>query len=1430
MSQSQPNVDEIFLAALELSSTEERAKYLNVVCGEDADLRRRVERLLDAHPKVDEFMESPAVDVAATVAQPEIAERPGTIIGRYKLLQQIGEGGFGVVFMAEQQEPVIRRVALKVIKPGMDTKEVVARFEAERQAVALMDHPNIANVLDAGATDSGRPYFIMELVKGIPITDYCEQNDLTLAERLDLFTSVCQAVHHAHQKGVIHRDLKPSNILVTLHDGRPVVKVIDFGVAKALNQRLTERTLFTKFAQIIGTPLYMSPEQAEMSGLDVDTRSDIYSLGVLLYELLTGSTPFDRERLQKVAIEEIRRIIRDEEPSKPSTKISTLGRSATVIAKHRKTDPKKLSALLHGDLDWIVMKALEKDRTRRYETAKDFAADVIRHVEHKAVEAGPPTTAYRFSKFMKRHRAAVAVACAILLSVVLGLLGTSSGLAYALYALGVAEEKTQEAIEAENAERTQRERAEASEKITNEQRLASDRLRREAEWNLYVASMRRAQADWKSNQIARLHLTLDRYVPQSGQPDLRGWEWYYLLSLCHTSEFTLRGHTDQVEVVAWSPNSRLLATGGQDNTIKIWDLTTGNELSTLNGQSDLVSSIDWSPDSTSLAVGGKDKVVRIWNVTDGRMTCSLVGHTKDTRAVSWSPDGRLLASGSDDGSIKIWDPTTGDELRTLTGHQGGVTFVAWNSDGVRLASCSDDKTVRVWDVDSGQENFARDSDGNVHALAWRPNSEQLTYVDRLGASVRLWSPGMGKNPFEIKIPGMGFQRLAWNPSGQQFVVGGANKSISIFDVRRGIEQYRINCHHRMLRALAWSPDGRWIAVAGGETIRIWDSNRSWEHPIIPTRTASFDNGLAWSPEGDLIASAEKNDNSIGVWECVTGRSLHKLKGHTSDTLCVAWSPDGRHLASGSADKTVRIWESDTGCEIMCLHGHEDNVCSVEWSPDGKLLASGGNDEIVKIWDIASGQEVQTLRGMKSWIFSVSWSPDGRYLATAPRGHLGPASQLRVWETSSWREVFTVQQSRFGGWITGMVDWCPDGRRLASVGPDVSIQIWDATNGKELAFIRGHTHRPHLAWHPDGSRLASGSFDNTVRIWAQDSHHEVLLLDGSGPVIWSPDGRQLGARAGGATQIWDASRGYEIASQPGFYQEDRGYRLLEARDYDGAIGVFEKLVDDLPSKSDYRKPVGAAYFYKGKAAWEQGKYEEALSNLDQAVRLVPEYLQAHNLRSEICLENGKFLEAIPSLRQKYAIEHGTGKAFTGLWLGLCYVVTADLRGYHRICQLTEQEFSGTELPDNARCLAWTFALAEPNEDTNISSVLAALECAQHDDVDWLLILGALLYRGDRHEEAVTRLTEVVRLSREGERASGPTLALAQYFLAMSFFRIGNTEQATSSLQQAIAEATQLLDKHEEQGTALKWNQRLTLQLLRNEVGLLLQGKGSPIDDE
>ncbi len=456
-------IEEIFHEVLGCP-IEERLAALARLCGSDGSVRADVEALLHAGADpaslgAPQVIPMPAGETLAA-PPPSIGEKAGDVVGRYKLLQEIGEGGFGVVFMAQQFEPVKRKVALKIIKLGMDTKEVIARFEAERQALAMMDHPNIAKVLDAGATNSGRPYFVMELVRGVAVTEFCDANKLSTLERLRLFQQICNAIQHAHQKGVIHRDLKPKNVLISLLDGEPMPKVIDFGIAKATNAELTERTLFTQFHQFIGTPEYMSPEQATMSVLDVDTRSDIYALGVLLYELLTGTTPFDGQKLRQLGYAEMEKMIRDEEPPRPSTRVSTLGERLTAVAKQRQVEPPRLSGLLKGDLDWIVMKAIEKDRRRRYSTASDFAQDIQRHLANEPVLARAPSTAYRMRKFVQRNKRLVAAAGIVAAVLVLGIIGTSIGLVTALNARRAAEAEATRAQAAQRAEADARKKAE----------------------------------------------------------------------------------------------------------------------------------------------------------------------------------------------------------------------------------------------------------------------------------------------------------------------------------------------------------------------------------------------------------------------------------------------------------------------------------------------------------------------------------------------------------------------------------------------------------------------------------------------------------------------------------------------------------------------------------------------------------------------------------------------------------------------------------------------------------------------------------------------------------------------------------------------------------------------------------------------------------
>ena len=627
--------ESIFAAALGKATGAERRAFLDEACGRDEALRRRVERLLEADDQTAGILERGPDGLTGPHEPP--GERPGDRVGPYKLLQQIGEGGMGVVYMAEQQEPVRRRVALKIIKPGMDSRQVIARFEAERQALAMMDHQNIARVLDAGTTESGRPYFVMELVQGVPITQFCDDRHLTPRERLELFVPVCRAIQHAHQKGIIHRDIKPSNVLVTMYDDKPVPKVIDFGVAKAIEQRLTERTMFTQFGALVGTFEYMSPEQAEMNAFGVDTRSDVYSLGVLLYELLTGTTPLGRERLRTAALHELVRLIKEEEAPRPSVRLSSLDHLPSVAAA-RKTEPGRLPKLVRGELDWIVMKCLEKDRTRRYDSAGGLARDVEHYLADEPVEAGPPGAGYRLRKAMRKYRTPLRVAGAFLLLLVAGVVVSTWQAIRATVAEQAARSSEQTARLSERAARLSEQVAEKrkdeadeakqlAEQRRDELSAVNDNLRRAN----YVADMNLARLALDENNLGRTRELLEKHRPRPGETDLRGFEWHYLRRLFQRDLLTVKAHVGGVASVAFMPDGKRLVTSGWSEprrkmsdprpvAVKLWDATTGQPLRfPLNDPADKVETAVLSPDATHLAATrwSGSPTVRVWDLATG---------------------------------------------------------------------------------------------------------------------------------------------------------------------------------------------------------------------------------------------------------------------------------------------------------------------------------------------------------------------------------------------------------------------------------------------------------------------------------------------------------------------------------------------------------------------------------------------------------------------------------------------------------------------------------------------------------------------------------------------------------------------------------------------------------------------------------------------
>jgi eukaryotic-like serine/threonine-protein kinase len=1126
------DVESIFSAAIGKAPGAERRAFLDGACGGDEAVRRRVEHLLEADDRTAGILER-GPDGLADPHEPP-GERPGDRVGPYKLLQQIGEGGMGVVYMAEQTEPVRRRVALKIIKPGMDSRQVIARFEAERQALAMMDHQNIARVLDAGTTESGRPYFVMELVQGVPMTQFCDDRHLTPRDRLELFVPVCRAIQHAHQKGVIHRDIKPSNVLVTMYDDKPVPKVIDFGVAKAIEQRLTERTMFTQFGALVGTFEYMSPEQAEMNAFGVDTRSDVYSLGVLLYELLTGSTPLGRERLRTAALHELVRLIKEEEAPRPSARLSSSD-VLPKIAAARKTEPGRLPKLVRGELDWIVMKCLEKDRTRRYESAGGLARDVEHYLADEPVEAGPPGAGYRLRKAVRKYRTPLRVAGAFLLLLVVGTVVSIWQAIRATVAEQAAESRKREADDA---------RGQAEKRRDELARLNEDQRRTH-----YVADMNLARLAWDENNPALTLELLDKYRPRAGEPDLRGFEWYYLDRLAQGGQLRVDAHAGGVTSVAFMPDGkRLISSGitqplrrfpvskGTAGAVKLWNAATGRPLPlALDGPSDTVAAVDLSTDGTRLAATHRDRTVLVWDLAtgglvtlegpadrvayvvrfspDGKRLVSLhhpeagspwvpgasmivwdlasrkpvltVDRVTATRAStpSFGPDGRrIVVESRARGSFTVvYDAETGREDFSLKDPDGFMGSAVFSPDGTRLASHGE-KRIRIWDVATHQPVATWPSEswqGTV--LAYSPDGTRLAFGGMEGI-VEVWDTATGRKVRALKGHAGAIRALAFSPDGARLATGGADGTLRLWEIAEPGDAAPIARPESGSGYADLSPDGRSLLVVGSpgwlKHIELWDTatHRMRGGPIdLPQPLL----GHAWSAEGARLYLADEG-KTVRVIETASGHVLRNLQIDAEPSMdAIALSPDERWLAYSVPGGTMRVRDARTGAESRTIRGLADEVHVLRFSPDGARLLGVDASGDLKIWDPATGREVAatTLSGM--YIEKIRFSRDGTRVVIVGQ-RLGLATgEVHILDASSAREVWSLRGHML---VVGYADFSPDGRRLVTAGADRTVRIWDLGTGQEILKLSGGPVFRAVRFVADGHRLIGASMDRTIRIW------------------------------------------------------------------------------------------------------------------------------------------------------------------------------------------------------------------------------------------------------------------------------------------------------------------------------------------------------------
>jgi eukaryotic-like serine/threonine-protein kinase len=1063
---------------------ESRAKFLDEVCAADAALRAELESLLSIGDGLSsEFLELPpqaklgdgddAFAAAGLAEGQQFAER-------FRLIRKLGEGGMGQVWLAEQSAPVRRPVAVKLIKAGMYDETVVHRFQAERQSLAIMDHPAIAKVFDAGITPQGQPYFVMEYVPGLPITDYCDQRKLKIGERVELFIQACEGVQHAHQKAIIHRDLKPANILVVEVDGKPVPRIIDFGLAKTASGENAEQALFTRFGQLIGTPGYMSPEQVDPNIQDIDTRTDVYSLGVILYVLLTGLQPFETKRRQKPALDEWLRELREQEPPTPSVKLGGDRETARETAASRNTEAQQLVSLLRGDLDWITMKALERDRELRYGTPAELAADLRRHLNDEPVLAHRASAAYQFRKFIRRHRVATVVAGMVTLLAV-----AASGAAL------IAIRKQHEA------------EYQAAQALRAQLRLLTE-----------VASERLKDGDAASAQSIILQVLSNR--ESAMVHDAPAISVFQEIRAVDSRLAILGGHHDIVWSALYSPDGQRIVSASKDGTSRVWDAVTGAPIAVLSAGGVQFKFAAFSPDGSRVVTALRDKTARIWDAMTGAPLATLDGHSNNIQSANYSPDGTRIVTSSWDKTARIWDARTGAPLAVLLGHDGIVQSAAYSPDGTRIVTASFDKTARVWDARTGRPLALLKGHGDiVYFATYSPDGSRIVTASQ-DKTARIWDARTGA-PLAVLPGGDAFYCARYSPDGARIVTASADKTARIWDARTAAPLAVLSGHGSNVESAVYSPDGARILTASVDrTVRIWDARLGAQLLVLSGHGDNVESA-AYSSDGTHIATASR-DRTARIWDARTGAVTVTLSGHENTVQSVAFSPDGTRIVTGSQDRTARIWDAHTGATLAVLAGHDNALSGAGYSPDGTRIATAAQDKTARIWDAQTGILLGVLSGHGGEVVNAAYSPDGTRIVTSSWD-----KTARIWDAHTGASMIVIPGH---DQMLYFASFSPDGARVVTASEDKTARIWDARTGAPLMALAGRDAVETAAYSPDGAHIVTASADKTVRIWDAVTGTQLAVLSGHGGIVnsaaFSPDSaRIVSASADKTARVWDA---------------------------------------------------------------------------------------------------------------------------------------------------------------------------------------------------------------------------------------------------------------------------------------------------------------------